>query len=296
MAETLQHNDWSGKTDGQPWMQRSLIAVMRVLPLWMLYFAMALVVPFYMLFGKSFKPTYRFYHEGFGYGGWKSFWMVLANHFRFGQVVLDRFAAYAGKQFTYRVEGQALSDELELRPEGFVQLSCHVGNYEMTGYSVLSKHKRFHILAFAGETETVMDNRKREFEKHNVDMILMKEDLSHLFALNAALDHGDIVSMMADRPFGSQKTVECRFFSKTAPFPVGPFSIIATKNAPALAVFVMKEGIRKYRIVIRELTCDADADKQTQIANMAQGFATMLEEMVRAYPTQWFNYFDFFKQ
>ena len=48
MAETLQHNDWSGKTDGQPWMQRSLIAVMRVLPLWMLYFAMALVVPFYM--------------------------------------------------------------------------------------------------------------------------------------------------------------------------------------------------------------------------------------------------------
>lgn len=296
MAETLQHNDWSGKTDGQPWMQRSLIAVMRVLPLWMLYFAMALVVPFYMLFGKSFKPTYRFYREGFGYGGWKSFWMVLANHFRFGQVVLDRFAAYAGKQFTYRVEGQALSDELELRPEGFVQLSCHVGNYEMTGYSVLSKHKRFHILAFAGETETVMDNRKREFEKHNVDMILMKEDLSHLFALNAALDHGDIISMMADRTFGSQKTVECQFFSKKAPFPVGPFSIVATKNVPVLAVFVMKEGIRKYSIVIRKLTYDANADKQTQIADMAQGFATMLEEMVRAYPTQWFNYYYFFKQ
>ena len=296
MAETLQHNDWSGKTDGLPWMQRSLIAVMRVLPLWMLYFAMALVVPFYMLFGKGFKPTYRFYREGFGYGGWKSFWMVLANHFRFGQVVLDRFAAYAGKRFTYQVEGQALSDELELRPEGFVQLSCHVGNYEMSGYSVLSKHKRFHILAFSGETETVQNNRKREFEKHNVDMILMKEDLSHLFALNAALDHGDIVSMMADRTFGSQKNIECQFFSKTAPFPVGPFSIVATKSAPVLTVFVMKEGIRKYRISIRRLTYDAGADKQTQIAQLAQRFATMLEDVVREYPTQWFNYFYFFKQ
>lgn len=296
MAETLQHNDWSGRTDGQPWMQRSLIAVMRVLPLWMLYFAMALVVPFYLLFGKSFKPTYRFYHEGFGYGGWKSFWMVLANHFRFGQVVLDRFAAFAGKRFTYSVEGQPLSDELESRPEGFVQLSCHAGNYEMTGYSVLSKHKRFHILAFAGETETVMANRKREFEKHNADMILVKEDLSHLFALNAALDNGDIVSMMADRTFGSQKTIKCQFFSKKAPFPMGPFSIAATKNAPVLVVFVMKEGIRKYRVVIRKLNYDIQANKSTQIANMAQEFATMLEEMVRAYPTQWFNYFDFFKQ
>lgn len=296
MAETLQHNDWSGKTDGQPWMQRSLITVMRWLPLWMLYSAMALVVPFYMLFGKSFKPTYRFYREGFAYGRWKSFWMVLANHFRFGQVVLDRFAAFAGKQYTYKVEGQVLSDELELRPEGFVQLSSHVGNYEMSGYSVISKHKRFHILAFAGETETVMANREREFEKHNVDMILVKDDLSHLFTLNTALDNGDIVSMMADRILGSQKTIECQFLSKKALFPMGPFSIVVTKNVPVLVVFVMKEGMKKYRICIRRLTNDTNADKPTQIAQMAQRFATMLEEVIREYPTQWFNYFYFFKQ
>ena len=284
MTETLLHNEWSGKTDGLPWMQRSLIAMFKVLPLWLLYGVMALVVPFYMIFGKGFKPMYRFFHEGFGYGSWKSFWMVYANHFRFGQVILDRFGAYAGKHFVYTVDGQSVSDELEQRPEGFVQLSCHVGNYEMSGYTVTSRHKKFHILAYAGETETVMANRERVFAQHNVDMILVKEDLSHLFVLNTALDNGDI------------KTIECQFLSKKVQFPLGPFSIAVGKNAPVLAVFVMKEGMRKYHITIRRLTCDPAASKRDQITQMAQQFVAMLEETIRKYPTQWFYLTYWFRQ
>jgi len=33
-----------------------------------------------------------------------------------------------------------------------------------------------------------------------------------------------------------------------------------------------------------------------QMSQMAQNFAENLEEIVRKYPTQWFNYFDFWKQ
>lgn len=295
MARTLQHNDWSGKTDGRPWMQRSLIVMFRVLPLWLLYGVMAVVVLFYILFGKSFKPTYRFFREGFGYGKLKAFWNVFVNHYHFGQLVLDRFGVYAGKKYEFQTEGQAVSDELENRPEGFIQLSCHMGNYEMSGYSVHSRHKKFHILAFAGETETIMDNRRRIFAEHNVGMILMKEDLSHLFILNSALDNGDIVSMMADRIYGSQKSVECQFFSHKSPFPAGPFAIAVQKNAPVLAVFVMKEGMKKYHIFIQRVTWDTSLGKREQISQLAQNFVSMIEEMLRKYPTQWYNYYDFWK-
>lgn len=296
MNETLQHSEWTGKTDGLPWMQRSLIVMFRILPLWLLYGIMALVIPFYMLFGKGYKSTYRYFREGFGYGKLKAFWYVYVNHFRFGQVVLDRFGAYAGKQYDFVVEGQPVSDELEMRPEGFLQLSCHVGNYEMSGYMVHSRHKKFYILAYAGETETIMENRKRVFAEHNVEMIIVKEDLSHLFALNAVFDNGDIVSMMADRVFGSQKTVECQFLSKTAHFPIGPFSVAVQKSAPVLAVFVMKESMRKYRIFIKRINYDVTANKREQIAQLAQNFVSTLEEILRQYPTQWFNYYDFWKQ
>lgn len=296
MADSFQHKEWSGKTDGLPWMQRSLIVMLRILPLWLLYGVMALVVPFYLLFGKSFRPTYKFFREGLGYGKLKAFWKVYVNHFYFGQVVLDRFGVYAGKQYDFVVDGQSLSDELEQSPEGFMQLSCHVGNYEMSGYFVHPKHKKIHMLSYSGETETIMDNRRRIFAQHNVEMILVKEDLSHLFTLNSVLDNGDIVSMMADRVFGSQKTVECQFFSKPADFPAGPFSIAVQKNVPVLAVFVMKDGMKKYHIFIKRLNWDTTLNKREQVAQLAQTFVSTLEEMVRQYPIQWFNYYDIWKQ
>ena len=233
MADTLQHNEWSGKTGGLPWMQRSLIAMFRVLPLWLLYGVMALVVPFYMVFNrKGYRAMYGFFRERMGYGRWKSFWSVYANHFRFGQIILDRFGVYAGKKYDFIIDGQELMDALETQPKGFILLSSHVGNYEIAGYSLKPKSKKFDALVYAGETATVMENRQRILSQNNMCMIPVKEDLSHLFALNAALDNGDMVSMPADRIFGSQKNAECRFFGAKAKFPLGAFAMAVQKDVP----------------------------------------------------------------
>ena len=297
MANELQHNDWSGKTDGLPWMQRSLIVMFRILPLWLVYGMMALVVPFYMIFNKrGFNSTYHFFRERFNCGKWKSFWKVYSNHFRFGQVIMDRFGVYAGKKYHFITEGQELMDELETHPEGFVSLSSHVGNYEIAGYSLKPKSKRFNALVFAGETATVMENRQRLLSQNNMRLILVKEDLSHLFLLNAALDNGEIVSMPSDRIFGSQKNVECMFLGEKAHFPLGTFALAVQKNVAVLAVFVMKEGLRTYHAFVRRITYDENARKREQMGQLAQNFANNLEEIVRRYPTQWFNYFDFWKQ
>ena len=297
MADTLQHNEWSGKTDGQPWMQRSLIAMFRVLPLWLLYGVMALVVPFYMLFSrKGYQAMYRFFRNHFGYGPLKSFCKVYANHFRFGQIILDRFGVYAGKKYHFEVDGLSLMETLEARPEGFLMLSSHVGNYEMAGYSLKPKTKKLNALVFDGETATVMENRQRVMSQNNVSMIAVREDLSHLFALNSALENGEIVSMPADRIFGSQKAVECQFFGETARFPLGGFAMAVQKGVSVLAVFVMKEGMKKYHLYVRKITCDQEANKREQMSQLAQSFASQLEDVVRRYPTQWFNYFDFWKQ
>ena len=284
MADALQHNEWSGKTDGQPWMQRSLIAMFRVVPLWLPYGVMALVVPFYMIFNrKGYNAMYRFFRERMNYGRWKSFWKVYANHFHFGQIILDRFGVYAGKKYRFITEGQELMDELETHPEGFVNLSSHVGNYEIAGYSLKPKSKRFNALVYAGETATVMENRQKMLSQNNMSMIPVKEDMSHLFLLNNAIDNGEIVSMPADRIFGSQKAVECQFFGEKARFPMGAFALASKKNVPMLAVFVMKESYKTYHAYVREI-------------KNAQDFADNLEEIVKRYPTQWFNYFDFWKQ
>ena len=275
-------------------MQRTLIRLFRVLPLGVLYGCMALVIPFYMLFAKGFRASYGFYRKRMQYNALKSFAHVYLNEFEFGKVVLDRFAAFAGKKFEMEVPRMDLFEGLCRGEKGFIQLSSHVGNYEMVGYSLVSP-KRINALVYGGETATMMENRAALFGETNVRMVPVSEDLSHIFALNNALADGEIASVPGDRVFGSQKTVQSRFFGDPASFPAGPFTLAVQRDVPVLLVFVMKEGRRDYKVLLDVLPAPEGETKQGRIQSLADAYAARLEAVVRQYPDQWYNFYDFWK-
>lgn len=278
-------------------MQRSLIAGFRILNLRVYYAVVAVVIVFYMAFShKSYLSIYHFFRRRFGFSPVKSFFYVYRNHFAFGQVVVDRFAVYAGKKFQVETDGQELADKLQEAEEGFVQMSAHVGNCELAGYLLVSAKKRLNALIFGGETQTVMQNRNRIFAHQNVRLIAVKPDLSHIFMLNDALANGEAVSILADRTFGSQKTVSVPFFGEEARLPMGPFLLAVDRGVEAAAFFVMKESAGKYKIRVRSITADRSLPRRRQIEETARNFAAELERVVRDYPTQWFNYYEFWKQ
>ena len=287
--------DWKGRTDGLPWMIRSLVVLMKVIDRRVIYCFMAIVVPFYMIFNhKGYLAIYRFFRERFGYGRIKSFLKVYANHYCFGQVIIDRYAAYAGKKFRFELDGNERFMELVNGERGFVQLSSHAGNYEMVGYGLTSTAKKINGLFYGGESKVMMDFRRKILSMHNVNLIEVDESMSHIFNMNAAIDRGEIVSMTGDRLFGSSKALKCMFLGKEASFPMGPFALAVQKEVPMLAVFSMRYHGR-YRVYVRDIKPDESLPLRARMADMARQFAAELENVVRMYPTQWFNYYDFWK-
>ena len=287
-----------------PWMQRSLVRMLGWIDPRIIYGIVAIVVPFYMLFAhRGYLSQYRFFRQRFDEPWFKAFWHVYVNHFRFGQIIIDRFAVYGGRHFRLEMDGyDELWRPLAAKDEGFVQLSSHFGNYELAGYSLKSETKQFYALVFLGETETVMNNRQKVFAPNNINMVPVMPDMSHIFTLNTALADGGIVSMPGDRIFGSQKSVTCRFLGQDAKFPLGPFSLAVARDCPALAVFVVKHDWQTYRIIIRDLRegyqrLDAEHvnKKASRQQALADEFVRVLEKTVREYPTQWFNYYDFWQ-
>ncbi len=294
---TLEDRDWKGNTGGTPWMQRTLVTWFRHSPLILPYFCMAWILPFYMVKNpKGYRAIYRYFRKRHHYGRLKAFWYVYVNYFRFGQIIIDRFAMYAGKHFQLETEGQELFDELDRSDKGFIQLSSHVGNYELAGYSLAPKQKSFNALIFGGETAQVMNGRRSMFLGKRIHMIPLSEDMSHVFLINNALAEGNIVSIPGDRFFGASRVVTCSFMEGKAGFPPGPFSMAVQRSVNMLAVFVMKTSIRKYHIYVRQLPVPSGTNKQDKIKELAQAFANELENMIRMYPTQWFNYFDFWEE
>lgn len=286
--------EWKGRTDGLPWMIRSLVAVMKVLDRRAIYLVMALIVPFYMIFNhKGYKAIYNLFRQRLGLGPLKSFLKVYSNHFRFGQVIVDRYAAYAGKRFRFAFDGNDMFLAMLNEPGGFVQLSSHIGNYEMVGYSLTSATKKINGLFYGGESEVMMDFRRKILSMHNIGLIEVNGSMEHIFQMNAAIDRGEIVSMTGDRMLGSPKSLLCSFMGADANFPMGPFALAVQKDVPIVAVFCMRGKWGVYNVYVRKITSEPELTPRAAMQDMAQKFAAELESIVRLYPTQWFNYYDF---
>ncbi len=292
MADRL----WDGTTYGTPRMLRWLTKLLGVLDVRVLYvFSDIFVVPVCLVKNPSGRIAFRFYRERFGYSRIRAFRAAYMNHCRFSQVVLDRFATYAGQKFSISVEGYGNYLALAERDEAFMQLSAHVGNYEMAGYNLKSE-KTLNTVVFGGEKAYVMENRSGIFGHQNVRMIEVSDDFSHLLKISSAIADKEIISMPADRRVGDSKTVSCNFFGEKAAFPAGPFTVAAANGLDVIAVNVMKEKGKSYKILVTPLEYDKEAGRKTRIQSLADAYAAELERVVRLYPTQWYNFYDFWKQ
>ena len=292
----MEQKQWAGSTYGSGWMHRCLIRSLRFIDVRFLYlFSAIFVIPVCLVLNESRKTAYHYFRRILGYGRCKAAWSVYVNHCLFGQVVIDKFAMYAGKKFDVEVDGMHHFNELASCDEGFLHLSSHIGNYEIAGYTLVSERKTINAVVYAHEKATVMENRNNMFVKTNIRMITLKEDMSHLFEIDEAVCGGDIVSFPTDRFMGQAKCVECDFLGRPAKFPQGPFSVAAMRGLDVLAVNVMKTGAKKYQIYVTPLHYDKQQTRKEQIRQLSQAYVTELEKRVLQYPTQWYNFFDFWK-
>lgn len=293
------HNEqkaWAGTTYGNTWMHQKLVQMLRYVDVRLIYaFVSVFVIPVCLVIRKENKYIYGYFRRQFGYGALKALWKTYVNNCLFGQVVIDRFAMYAGRKFDVEIEGYDNFLSLAARPEGFMHFSAHVGNYELAGYTLEVVNKRMNALVFAGEKASVMENRNRMFAHTNIGMIPMMPDMSHIFAINHALEHGEIVSMPCDRVHGSTKCYRLPFLGGEADFAMGPFAVAASAGYNVLAVNVMKASMLKYRIYVTPLDYDRTQPRRAQMKQLAEAYVSELERIVRMYPTQWYNYFDFWK-
>lgn len=287
---------WEGTTYGNSLMHRWLIGLLRWLPIRIVYVLSYIFAVPPTLTKPGFRHAMRFFRQCFGSSPLKAFWQALRNHCLFAQAVIDKFAMYAGHHFEIELEGYEHFLELAAKPDGFVQLSSHVGNYEIAGYSLVAETKPFNALVFFGEKEEVMNNRARLFEHANIHMIPIKPDMSHLFEINSALANGETVSIPADRIWGSQKYIVQTFLGRKAHLPIGPFQVVAMRGIEALVVHVVKTNTSRYKIFVTPINYDKNAQRQQQIEQIAGDYIRELERIVKLYPTQWYNYFDFWAQ
>ena len=210
-------------------------------------------------------------------------------------MMFDRFRFFSkGREiFSISVEGNDEVLSNMQKGEGFIIAGSHVGSMEMAGYMLGLKDKPINAVVFGGEAASLQAKRAQSLSEGGIKMIPVSTDMSHLFTIKAALDEGEIVSMPCDRLFGSTKYFEKEFLGAPARFPVGAFMLSAQLGKTMVALFNVKDG-DTYKVFVRPIETSREGKTSRQIASELAGvYAKELEDIVRKYPLQWFNFYEF---
>ena len=288
---------WEGKTGGGKWGKRFLFSFLGMINVTILYPLLIVIVPFYMLFGrKKCRAIFRYFKNSYQMSSAKALWNTFVNYLIFAQIVVDKFAAIAGrvKNFTIETSTNDYVKTLLAQKKGFIIASSHIGNFELGGYVFQQDKRELYALVYGGESQEYLQKREAALKNVKIHFVTVQEDMSHLFLLKQVLEEGNIVTIPCDRVFGSKKTIEIPFLGRDAAFPLGPFRFAAQLDVPIVALFVMKEHLTKYKAYIIPIESDNEAKNSiTKSEQLAKSFAQSCEEILRKYPHQWFNYFDF---
>ncbi len=249
------------------------------------------------------KALYRFYRQKMHYSRLKSFVGIYKNYNMFGEAILDKIALLSGvdTNFQFTVEGDEHLTEIVKQGNGGLLLSAHVGNWEMAGQmlGLLSETTPVSILLYQ-----IDHDRVRRFiddtvqNKRSFTIIpIKKNSMDHVFSMSRMLSDGGLVCFHIDRYIPGSQTVTASLFGSPVRLPAGPYYLAAQFGVPIIFVFTVKTGRKKYHtFVSRSHTISRVRDKQKQkeLAEQAAAiFAEQMESVVKRYPYQWFNYYDF---
>ena len=100
-----------------------------------------------------------------------------------------------------------------------------------------------------------------------------------------------MICIHADRYMEGAKTEFFDFFGERAKFPIGPFEMIERMKVPYSFVFALKESKFGY-----SFSATKPVMPSSKARDIGRDFVTLLEEKVKEFPEQWFNYYDFYDQ
>jgi predicted LPLAT superfamily acyltransferase len=287
---------WQGKSKGNKLGYSIFIAILRYGGVYPAYFLLRFVAAYYFLFSwSSSGPIFRYFHRKLGYSRLRSLFSLYRNYYIFGQTLIDKIVVMAdmANKFTFDFDGEEHLRNIVSGGKGGILLSAHLGNWEVAGHLFKRLETRINIVMFDGEHQRIKEYLASVTGGRNVNIIVLKDDLSHIYAINDALSNKELVCMHADRFLPGNKTLTANLLGSPAQFPLGPFLLASTFRAPVAAVFAFKESATHYHFYSTPPKVYSGRKQQQEALD---DFVAQMEEKIKKYPTQWFNYFDFWEE
>lgn len=291
-------SNWKGQSRGNTLGYSIFIFLIQHFPLSIAYGLLRIVSFYFVLFSKK-EHQFLFFQRVCKLNRKDTFKKIIQNNFLFGQVLVDKIAILSGygKRFTYTHEG---IEHIQNMTEGGFLIGAHMGNWEIASELLDNFSVKVNVLMLEAERAQIKNLLDNVQSNKKMNIIPLQEDFSHLIAIQNALERKELVVLHGDRFVGNAKSVKQLFFGKEARFPYGPFYLAAKFNKPISFVYAFKETKKHYHFYASTPktypSVQSPKKRNEIIVSIVSEYTHLLEKMVSKYPTQWFNFYDFWEE
>jgi len=242
------------------------------------------------------KPLKYLYEQRMNFTVRQSRNLIKKNIIIFGQTLIDKIVVMSGAKnnLSFAHEGGENIDNLVAAGKGGILLSAHLGNWEAAGHLLKRLDAPINIVMYDGEEKQMKEYMDQFENKRSFHVILIKDDLSHIYEISAALARNELICLHGDRFRPGHRTMQHLFLGENANFPAGPFILASKLKAPVCFVFAFKETNFHYHFYAYPAKTYEGRGTEG-MERMLDDYITLLEEKIKKYPEQWFNYYDFWK-
>ena len=224
-----------------------------------------------------------------------SFYRYFEHSRIFAITMVDRFITKADPT-AYTFVYDDADRPLEIFSNSTVLLLSHFGGWAASSNSSRSTNV-MNIVMQEAMKDTIKDIEDEIGYKDTQKIIdINKGPIAVSIAIANALMANEVVAIMGDRVSNPNATIAVEFLGEEALFNKNPFQIAYKMKKPLVAYFVILKGIQEYKVEFIEIDVDYEKKGPEAIKEAVECYVKKYEEVVKRYPNQWFNLYDFWKK
>lgn len=229
--------------------------------------------------------------------GW---WPVACHIHAFASTILDRVFLLSEqfRRFDVRLHGlDELHRAMDLQ-RGVLLLGSHLGSFDVLRVLSLQRPDvTVRVVLDVGHNAAITSLLAALNPQLAAGIIDARQDgPSIVLAIKQAVDHNQLVTLLADRARPGEPGAQAHFLGGTATLPTAPWLIAAALGVPVVLCFGLYRGGNRYDLhfeVVSERIVIERRERREAIGALVQAYADRLEHHARAAPYNWFNFYDF---
>lgn len=222
-------------------------------------------------------------------------------YFAFAITMLDRIYMLSGRTQGYDIAIEGL-EALKARVDagrGVILLGAHLGNFDALR-TIAGEDSPVEIRVLMHEDNaTQANNFYNALDPTRAEAIIPLNRPDSMLAAKECLDRGGILGMLGDRAARDERMVAVPLLGAPAMLPAGPMQLAAVLGAPVVLCAGFWLGPRRYRLVFEpfaERVVLDRARREEALEEWLARYADWVGRSCRAYPFNWFNFFDVWRE